>query len=55
MCPIRRNSLLVHVAYPQILGTNGLVVVIVVVQIDMMNGLSSMDIAISVCFSSIYS
>ena len=30
MCPIRRNSLLVHVAYPQILGTNGLVVVVVV-------------------------
>ena len=29
MCPIRRNSLLVHVAYPQILGTNGLVVVVV--------------------------
>ena len=31
MCPIRRNSLLVHVAYPQILGTNGLIVVVVVV------------------------
>ena len=31
MCPIRRNSLLVYVAYPQILGTNRLVVVIVVV------------------------
>ena len=30
MCPIRHNSLLVHVAYPQILGTNGLVVVVVV-------------------------
>ena len=29
MCPIRRSSLLVHVAYPQILGTNGLVVVVV--------------------------
>ena len=28
MCPIRRNSLLVHAAYPQILGTNGLVVVV---------------------------
>jgi len=30
MCPIRRNSLLVHVSLPQILGTNGLVVVVVV-------------------------
>jgi len=30
MCLIWRNSLLVHVAYPQILGTNGLVVVVVV-------------------------
>ena len=29
MCPIRRNSFLVHVPYPQILGTNGLVVVVV--------------------------
>ena len=30
MCPIRRNSLLVHVAYPQILGTNGLVVIVII-------------------------
>jgi len=30
MCPIQRNSHLVHVALPQILGTNGLVVVVVV-------------------------
>ena len=28
ICPIWRNSLLVHVAYPQILGTNGLVFVV---------------------------
>ena len=28
MCPIWYNSLLVHVAYPQILGTNGLVVLL---------------------------
>jgi len=28
MCAIRRNSLLVHIAYPQTLGTNGLVVVV---------------------------
>ena len=28
MCPIRCNSLLVHVAYPQIHGINGLVVVV---------------------------
>ena len=31
VCPIWRNSLLVHVAYAQILGINGLVVVVVVV------------------------
>ena len=29
MCPIRHNSLLVHVAYPKNLGTNYLVVVAV--------------------------
>jgi len=34
ICLIRRDSLLVHVAYPQILGTNGLVVVVVVVVVD---------------------
>ena len=34
MCPIRRNSLLVHAAYPQILGTNGLNVVVVVVVVS---------------------
>ena len=40
MCPIRRNSLLVHVAYPKYLGvgTNGLVVVVVVVS-DSLTGL----------------
>jgi len=31
MYPIRCNSLLVHVVYPQILGTSGLVFVVVVV------------------------
>ena len=30
-CPIQHNSLLVHVAQPQILGTNGLVAFVVVV------------------------
>ena len=36
MCPIRRNSLLVHVAfaYPQILGTNDLVAAVVVVVVE---------------------
>ena len=36
MCTIWHNSLLVHVAYPQILGTNGLVVVVVATQFNAM-------------------
>ena len=39
MCTIRHNSLLVECSLPQILGTNGLVVVVVVVVATQFNAM----------------